>query len=243
MGGLAAPVVQESGIAQFVDRRPWLITASIGGYDGSMMSMLFSLCFRPVHNVKIKDGLLSLDVFEKDFGHPTGGTLGLFNAIQHIGSVAGLPLAPILTDWGRRRAIFVGAVIMVVAAILQASAQSLGMFIGARFMIGFGLQLAGNAAPLLVSEIAYPILRAPLTSCYNSIWFTGAIIAAWTTFGTFFIKNSWAWRIPSAVQGFPALLQICLIWFVPESPRWLINKGRDAEARRMLGYWHGFGDE
>lgn len=63
------------------------------------------------------------------------------------------------------------------------------------------------------------------------------------TFGTFFIKNSWAWRIPSAIQGLPALLQLFLIWFVPESPRWLISKGREAEARRMLGYWHGNGDE
>ncbi|KIJ51839.1 hypothetical protein M422DRAFT_244216 [Sphaerobolus stellatus SS14] len=242
MGGPALAVVKESGIGQLADPRPWykikrlwilngwilllLITSSTSGYDGSMMN-----------------GLLSLDVFRQDFGNPTGGTLGLFNAIQNIGSVAGLPFAPMLTDWGRKRAIFIGASIMVIAAAVQASAQSLGMFIGARFMVGFGLQLAGNAAPLLVTEIAYPTLRAPLTSCYNSIWFTGAIIAAWTTFGTFFIKNSWAWRIPSAIQGFPALLQVLLIWFVPQSPRWLINKGREDEARKMLGYWHGFGDE
>ena len=56
--------------------------------------------------------------------------------------------------------------------------------------------------------------------------FLGSIIAAWTTFGTFHIPNSWSWRIPSALQGLPSVLQVFMIWFVPESPRWLMSKGR-----------------
>ena len=45
-----------------------------------------------------------------------------------------------------------------------------------RFLIGFGLTLAINAAPLLVTEIAYPTHRAALTSCFNSLWYSGAIV-------------------------------------------------------------------
>ncbi|KAF8591256.1 hexose transporter [Ramaria rubella] len=203
-------------------------------------------------HMRFLDGLLSLNIFENDFDHPSGGKLlknvviqlGLFNAIQNIGSLAGLPFAPYLTDWaGRRRAIFFGAAVMVIGAIIQTAAQNLGMFIGARFLMGFGLTFAANAAPLLVSEIAYPTQRAPLTSCYNSLWYSGSIIAAWTTFGTFFINNSWSWRIPSAIQALPSVLQVFLIWFVPESPRWLISKGREEEARNILGYWHGNGND
>ena len=63
------------------------------------------------------------------------------------------------------------------------------------------------------------------------------------TFGTFFMNNSWSWRIPSAVQALPSVLQLFLIWFVPESPRWLVSNGREEEARRILGYWHGNGNE
>jgi len=190
------------------------------------------------------NGLLSLDIFENDFNHPKGGKLGLFNAIQNIGSLAGLPFAPYMTDWaGRRKSIFLGASIMIIGAIIQTAAQNLGMFIGARFLMGFGLTFATNSAPLLVTELAYPTHRAPLTSCYNSLWYSGSIIAAWTTFGTFFIKNSWSWRIPSAVQALPSVLQVFLIWFVPESPRWLIKQGRDEEARRILGYYHANGNE
>jgi MFS family permease len=65
---------------------------------------------------------------------------------------------------------------MCVATALQTASQSIGMFIGARFLIGFGLTFAANAAPMLVTEIAYPPYRASLTSLYNSLWFSGNIV-------------------------------------------------------------------
>ena len=46
----------------------------------------------------------------------------------------------------------------------------------ASFLIGFGLTFAANSAPMLVSEIAYPPYRAPLTSMYNSLWYSGSIV-------------------------------------------------------------------
>ena len=61
------------------------------------------------------------------------------------------------------------------------------------------------------------------------------------TFGTFHINNSWSWRIPSAAQALPSLLQVFLILLCPESPRWLISKGRDSEALRVLAYYHANG--
>jgi MFS family permease len=132
---------------------------------------------------------------------------------------------------------------MVAATCVQTAAQSVGMFIGARFLIGFGLSFAANAAPLLVSELAYPSHRAQLTSLYNSLWYSGAIIAAWSTFGTFQIQNTWAWRIPSALQGLPSIAQVIFIWFIPESPRWLISKGREQQARHILAFWHANGND
>jgi hypothetical protein len=44
------------------------------------------------------------------------------------------------------------------------------------FLIGFGLTFAANAAPMLVTEISYPTYRAPLTSLYNSLWYSGNIV-------------------------------------------------------------------
>jgi hypothetical protein len=117
------------------------------------------------------------------------------------------------------------------------------MFIGARFLIGFGLTFAANGAAMLVTELAYPPYRAPLTSLYNSLWYSGAIVAAWSTFGTFKINSSWSWRIPSALQGLPSVLQLALLWFGPESPRWLVSKGRDTEALHVLAYYHADGNK
>jgi sugar porter (SP) family MFS transporter len=117
------------------------------------------------------------------------------------------------------------------------------MFIGARFLIGLGLTIANNGAAMLIPELSYPSYRAPLSSLYNSLWYSGAIIAAWSTFGTFKINSSWSWRIPSALQGVPSVLQLSLLWFGPESPRWLASKGRDADALRLLAYYHADGNE
>lgn len=203
-----------------------LITASTNGYDGSMMN-----------------GLQSLDQWQRYFNFPSDSQLGLLNAIQNIGALAAYPFAPYLSDGiGRKKAIIVGAFIMCAATAVQTAAQSVGMFIGARFLIGFGLTFAANAAPLLVTEISYPTYRAPLTSTYNSLWYSGAIIAAWTTFGTFRVKNTWSWRIPSALQALPSVLQVFLIWFMPESPRWLMSKGREEEALKILAYYHADGN-
>ncbi|KAF9445992.1 general substrate transporter [Macrolepiota fuliginosa MF-IS2] len=243
MGGGPAVVSDGGGYAHLIDNsRPWwrnsrliflnlwivllLITSSTNGYDGSMMN-----------------GLQSLDQWNAAFGTPTGGKLGLLNAIQNIGSLAAYPFAPYVSDGlGRRPAIFIGAAIMIGATILQTASQSVGMFIGARFVIGFGLTFAAAAAPLLVTEIAYPSQRAQATSMYNTLWYLGSIIAAWTTFGTFHIPTSWSWRIPSALQGLPSVIQVGLIWFVPESPRWLVSKGREEQALKTLAYYHARGN-
>ena len=172
---------------------------------------------------------------------------------------------------------------MLIAVAIQTAAQNIGMFIGARALIGFGLGIAATSAPLLcvqnpyngipvesqndgsmiffrITELAFPSHRAPITSLYNTTWYLGSIVAAWATFGTFSMTSSWSWRIPSVLQGLPSLIQCCLIFFIPESPRWLgelmrghvmpfgltmfiVDKGRDAEAIAVLTKYHCGGDE
>lgn len=189
------------------------------------------------------NGLQQVDQWQDYFGHPTGSVLGVFNAIQSIGGIAGLPFAPYLNDkFGRRMTIFIGSIIMLVGVALQSAAQNVGMFIGCRFLIGFGLSFACLAAPILITELAYPAHRAQLTSLYNSSWYLGSIIAAWTTFGTFRIDSSWSWRIPSLLQGLPSVIQVILIFFIPESPRWLVANGKEALATRVICKHHCGGD-
>ncbi|KIP12327.1 hypothetical protein PHLGIDRAFT_504566 [Phlebiopsis gigantea 11061_1 CR5-6] len=217
--------------SRIVKRNLWifllLITSTANGYDGSMMN-----------------GLQLINQWESAFDFPTGAKLGLLGAIQNIGSLGALPFTPYLCDGlGRKKTIFIGALIVVAGAIIQTAAQNVEMFIGSRFMLGFGLGFCTAAAPMLVIEIAYPTQRGPVSSVYNALWPAGAVVAAWLTFGTFHIESSWAWRVPSAVQAVPSVLQVLLVLFCPESPRWLVAKGREAEALRVLAYYHARGDE
>lgn len=118
-----------------------------------------------------------------------------------------------------RDSYILGAVIICVGVALQTASNGFSMFIASRWLVGFGTTFAQSASPLLISEVAYPSHRPALTSIFNSLWFSGAIVAAFTTFGTFRIPNTWSWRIPSLLQGLPSMFQIFLIWLLPESPR------------------------
>lgn len=117
------------------------------------------------------------------------------------------------------------------------------MFLVARYLIGFGLVFANAFAPILIGELSHPKDRQVTTSLYQTTWYCGATLAAWTTFGTFTIPTEWAWRIPSLLQAAPALVQIVGIFFVPESPRWLIAKNRGEEAKKILTKYHAEGYE
>lgn len=79
------------------------------------------------------NGLQSIPQWDTYFHHPKGGMLGLFNAIQNIGSVVTYPFAPYVVDGvGRRSSVLLGAGIMCIGSALQAGAWSVGIFIAAR---------------------------------------------------------------------------------------------------------------
>lgn len=116
------------------------------------------------------------------------------------------------------------------------------MFVVSRFILGFGLSFATTSAPSLVSELSHPKDRVTVTAICNTCWFVGSIAAAWITYGTRRIPSTWSWRIPSLLQMVPSILQLATIWFLPESPRWLISKDRDDAAMDALKQYHGEGE-
>ncbi|CCG82767.1 Sugar transporter [Taphrina deformans PYCC 5710] len=203
-----------------------LITSATNGFDGSMMN-----------------GLQSLVYWQDFFNHPEGSTLGLFNAIQSIGAIVALPITPYIADGlGRKTGIIGGSILMLIGVAVQTAAQNFGMFIAARFLVGFGISIAQGTAPLLITELAHPQHRARITSLYNTGYYVGAIIAAATTLGAFQIPSNWAWRLPSLLQAAPSVFQFAFIWWVPESPRYLISKGRNEQAFDILAKYHANGD-
>jgi len=69
---------------------------------------------------------------------------------------------------------------------------------------------------------------------YNTLWYVGSIVAAWTVFGTIGYSGEAAWRVPVALQALMPLVQFVGIWLLPESPRWLCSKDREEDALKVL---------
>ncbi len=69
---------------------------------------------------------------------------------------------------------------------------------------------------------------------YNTLWYVGSIIAAWTVFGTLKYAGDAAWRIPVGLQALMPFIQFVGIWFLPESPRWLVSKDKAEQALKVL---------
>ncbi|TKA44689.1 hypothetical protein B0A54_04640 [Friedmanniomyces endolithicus] len=163
----------------------------------------------------LMNGLQALTYWQKYFNYPTGAQLGIFNGTQGLGSVFAVTFLWWLVEKvGRRITIMMGAVIIIIGVFIQSFATSLAMFVTNRW----------GSSPALEPSL-------------------GAFIAAWVTLGTLTIQSDWSWRSVSLLQMFPSLISITLTWFVPESPRWLVAKGKVAKARKILLDYHCGGDE
>ncbi|KAF2162327.1 hypothetical protein M409DRAFT_69219 [Zasmidium cellare ATCC 36951] len=203
-----------------------LMWSSVAGYDGSLMN-----------------GLQSLEQWKSYFGNPAGALLGLVNAAQSIGSVLALPIVGTFSDrYGRKAVLLAGILGVMIATVIQATSTTLAQFVVSRLVVGAAGMFAAQPSPLLLAELSYPTHRGKYTSAYWTLYYLGAILASWTTFGTQGYQSTWSWRIPSILQaGWPAV-QLAFFYFLPESPRWLVSKDRNQEALHILAKYHAGGD-
>jgi MFS family permease len=130
----------------------------------------------------------------------------------------------------------------ILGVVLQSLSVNFSMFVASRFFLGFGISISHGSSPLLITELVHPQHRAIFTTIYNTTWYVGSIIAAWTTYGTFKIPSNWSWRIPTVIMCAPSITQVLCVWFVPESPRFLIARGQSDKALATLGKVHGNGN-
>ncbi|KAI1341045.1 general substrate transporter [Xylariaceae sp. FL0016] len=176
------------------------------------------------------------------FDNPQGSLKGIIAAAYPLGAILSLPLIPVINDrLGRRWSIFIGSCIMVIASIIQGFSNGVGMYIAARLILGLGIPPCLVAGSSLIGELGYPKERAVLTSLFSVSYFFGQITAAGICFGTNGILSDWGWRVPSLLQIAPPMLQLVFVFFVPESPRWLVARDRNDEALRLLIKYHGEG--
>lgn len=166
----------------------------------------------------------------------TSGDLKLGFAVSSLGwgAMAGNAIAGPLSDrFGRRRVLLGTALLFVLSSLLAASATSFSSFVAARIVGGLAVGGAILIAPMYIAEIAPADKRGSLVSL-NQLMIVIGISASF--FSNYFLLDlgEHNWRYMLGVQMVPALLYFILLWLVPESPRWLLLKGRDDAALKVL---------
>ncbi|KAK1965475.1 general substrate transporter [Colletotrichum sublineola] len=136
--------------------------------------------------------------------------------------------------WGRKNTILVGTTIMSVGAILQTAAFGLPqMFVG-RVIAGIGNGINTSTAPVWQGETSKASWRGKLIVIEMIMNIFGFSLSNWVTFGFSSLTGSVAWRVPLAFQFLFIIILYGTVPWLPESPRWLIAKGRVAEAEQIL---------
>ncbi len=162
-----------------------------------------------------------------------------------IGCIAGAMFAGKLSDGiGRKKVLILSAILFAVSSIGILLPMSLDWFIFFRIIGGLGIGIASMLAPMYISEIAPAPIRGRLVSINQLgivsgillIYFVNATIAGWHD-EAWNVSIGWRWMFGSGV--FPSVIFLALLFFVPESPRWLAQKQRWNDAEFILARVNG----
>lgn len=132
---------------------------------------------------------------------------------------------------GRKYSLMAGAILFVLGSIGSAFATSVEMLIAARVVLGIAVGIASYTAPLYLSEMASENVRGKMISMYQLMVTLGIVLAFLSDTAFSYSGN---WRAMLGVLALPAVLLIILVVFLPNSPRWLAEKGRHIEAEEVL---------
>ena len=178
--------------------------------------------------------------------------VGWFGSSALVGCILGAAVAGMLGDrFGRKRVLIVSAFFFFLSALLSAVPPSFAVLIPARILGGVGVGMASVLAPMYISEFVPAHLRGRLVALYQLsivIGILAAYFSNWLLFGfaqghpaAFGGEGLWHWVLVAEVwrgmfgaEMIPAALFFFLLFFVPESPRWLAKEGRDGEALGIL---------
>lgn len=152
------------------------------------------------------------------------------------GTVIGAIFGGVPTEkWGRKKVLLWVGILFSISAIGSSLAQGPYFFSFFRFIGGVGIGISSVAAPTYISEISTPATRGRLGAMYQFNIVFGILIAF---LSNYFLQgfggiNDWRWML--GVMALPALIYTVLVFFIPESPRWLVaKKGEEDKAKAIL---------
>jgi len=150
-----------------------------------------------------------------------------------VGAIIGAFGSGILTDkYGRKKILIVVALFFAVSCVLTALAGSSVIFITARLAGGLAVGAASVLSPMYVAEVAPPGIRGKLVAIYQLTIVVGILCSYMINYWLVGLEDNWRWMFATGV--FPSILFFVLLFYIPESPRWLYRAGRKNEALTVL---------
>ena len=165
----------------------------------------------------------------------------LIVSILSAGTFFGALIAGDVADFtGRRTTVILGCLIFIIGVILQTAHHTqYGLMVAGRLVAGFGVGFVSAIIILYMSEIAPKKVRGAIVSGYQFCITIGLLLASCVDYGTQNYTNTGSYRIPIAIQMLWALILGTGLFFLPESPRYFVKRGKIDRAAQVLGRLRG----
>lgn len=166
-------------------------------------------------------------------GQPT--IEGLIVAMSLIGATIITTFSGAVSDWiGRRPMLIISSVLYFISGLIMFWSPNVYMLLLARLIDGFGIGLAVTLVPVYISETAPSEIRG-LLNTLPQFTGSGGMFLSYCMVFAMSLNIRPDWRLMLGVLSVPSLLYFVLtVFFLPESPRWLVSKGRMKEAKQVL---------
>jgi len=152
-----------------------------------------------------------------------------------IGAVIGALSSGRITDiFGRKKVILVAAVIFGVGALLTGAASTPGFLAASRILIGVAIGVSSFTVPLYIAEISPTKARGAFVSSFQLMITIGILVSYFSDLAFANEANPFSWRWMFYVGIFPAIILFTGMLFLPETPRFLIGKGKEDKGRKVL---------
>ncbi|KAH6977504.1 general substrate transporter [Ilyonectria sp. MPI-CAGE-AT-0026] len=201
-----------------------IFTAALGGF-------LYGFSANAIAGTLAQPSFIAKFLTVSDAAQRTDGLLGGFLAGAMVGSIG---QAPVAKHYGRRVCNATAAVIVIVSGALQAASVNIAMLLTFRVLCGIGGGMVFANSPVYMSEVAPPHARGALVGMQGVGVVTAYIFCAVFNLAFSFVDAAIQWRLIFIVLTGMGVVHLGSLYFLPESPRWLMEQDRDEEAKAIL---------
>ncbi|KAJ5620212.1 hypothetical protein N7510_004196 [Penicillium lagena] len=235
-------------------RTYWLATVlccggALFGYDSGVIGTVLPILteFQPTKHTIQLGGVLTFSSFQDSFQIPAAKETKVSSiavGIQQAGAFVGCFLIwPVTNRLGRRMAMALCSLVFCIGVVLEViDTHSLPAFYVGRVICGLGIGGSATVIPIYMSEMSPKEIRGRLGSCYQLSYTIGILVSYWIDYGVKYMAATPAqWQIPIGLQLVPGAMMGLGMLSLDESVRWLLAKGKTAEAWRSI-VWIRAGD-